>query len=132
MPLFSFIHAVPRFRFSRQGLNDVSVSVVNIDVGETDGAEPTLEFAASSTPLPVVEGTAHRPLPAGCSISSLEFNTFSGWVTNNFTGFSLVTRNSALYLEVTSLMYMVTIKLFWFRRLPSYQMKELSYFRLSL
>ena len=132
MPLFFFTHAVPRFRFSRQGLNNVSVSVVNIAVGETDGAEPTLEFAASSMPLPVVEGTAHRPLPAGCSISSLEFNSFSGWVTNNFTGFSLATHNSALYLEVTSLMYMVTIKLFWFHRLLSYQMKELSYFRLSL
>ena len=108
-----FIHAVPRFRFSRQGLKaDVSVSVVNIAVGETDGAEPTLEFAASSTPLPVVEGPAHKPLPAGCNISSLEFNTFSGWVINNFNGFSLETRNSALYLEVTSLAYMVTLNFF--------------------
>ena len=113
MPLIFFIHAVPRFRFSRQGLNaDVSVSVVNIAVGETDDAKPTLEFAASSTPLPVVEGPAHRALPAGCNISSLEFNTFSGWVANNFTGFSLATHNSALYLEVTSLTYMVMIKLF--------------------
>ena len=62
------VYAVPRFRFSRQGINDVSVSAVNIAVGETDGAGHTLEFAASTT-LPVVEGTAHTPSPAGCSIS---------------------------------------------------------------
>ena len=104
---------------------------MNIAVGESDGAKPTLEFAASSTPLPVVEGPAHRALPAGCNISSLEFNTFSGWVINNFNGFSLATRNSALYLEVTSLAYMGNFKLFWLHRSLSYQMK-MSCLRLSL
>ena len=97
------MHLVPRFRFSRSGLNDVSVSVVNIAVGTTDGAGHTLEFAASDTPLPVVEGPAHTPLPAGCSISSLEFNTYSGWAVNSFSGFSLVRRNSASFLEVASI-----------------------------
>ena len=95
------MHAVPRFRFSRQGLNDdVSVSVVNIAVSETDAAVPTLEFAASSTSLPVAEGLGNRPLPAGCSISSLEFNTHSGWEVNSFSGFSLAQRESSTYLEV--------------------------------
>ena len=98
---FSTLSAVPRFRFSRQGLHaDVSVSVVNIAVGETDAAEPTLEFQASGTPLPVADGLGNGPMPAGCSILSLEFNAFSGWVTNDFTGFSLTSRNSAVYLEV--------------------------------
>ena len=96
------VYAVPRFRFSRQGLNDVSVSVVNIAVGETDGVGHTLEFAASTTSLPVVEGTAHTPLPSGCSISSIEFNTHSGWVAHSFSGFSLAQRESATYLEVYS------------------------------
>ena len=95
------VHLVPRFRFSRSGLNDVSVSVVNIAVGTADGAGHTLEFAASTdTPLPVVEGPAHMPLPAGCSISSLEFNTYNGWAIHSFSGFSLVRRNLASYLEV--------------------------------
>ena len=103
--------AVSRFQFSRSGLSDVSVSVVNISVGTTDDNDHALEFAASpSTPLPIVERTAHRPLPAGCSISSLEFNTYSGWVMNNFTGFSLTRRNLTSYLEVAiivSSVYMV-------------------------
>ena len=98
-------------------MNDVSVSVVNIAVSTTDGVEHALEFPASpSRPLPIVEGTAHRPLPAGCSISSLEFNTHSGWVMNNFTGFSLTRRNLTSYLEVAiiaSLMYMVKFNLVW-------------------
>ena len=90
----------PRFRFSRSGLSDVSVSVVNI---AADGVGHTLEFTASpNTPLPVADGLANNPLPAGCSVSSLEFNTFSGWVVNDFNGFSLVRRDSASYLEVPS------------------------------
>ena len=100
--------SVPRFRFSRQGLNaDVSVSVVNIAVTETDAAEPTLEFAASGTPLPVAEGLGNRAISAECTTLSLEFNSFTGWVINNFTGFSLKSHDSQVYLEVASLTYMV-------------------------
>ena len=100
------VYIEPRFHFSRSGLSDVSVSIVNITVGTADGPGHTLEFAASpDTPLPVVEGPTNTPLPAGCSISSLEFNTYSGWATNNFTGFSLVRHNSTSYLEVALSMW---------------------------
>ena len=131
----TFSCAVPRFRFSRRGLrSDVSVSVVNVAVSTTDGVGHALEFTASpDTPLPVVEGPAHTPLPAGCSVSSLEFNTHSGWVMNNFSGFSLARRNSASYLEVPSncvtnnLIVMIVV-----HRSMSYQTKELSCFKVNL
>ena len=82
--------------------SDVSVSVVNIVVAadSDSGVEHALEFTASDTPLPVVEGPAHTPLPAGCSISSVEFNTYNGWAINSFSGFSLAERDSRVYLEV--------------------------------
>lgn len=96
------MHAVPRFRFSRLGLNDVSVSVVNIVLDGVDGVH-ALRFAASNSSLPVAQGLGNTPLPTGCSISSpLEFNTYSGWTVNNFTGFSLTRNNSASYLKVAS------------------------------
>ena len=102
--LYAF--AVPRFRFSRSSLPaDVSVSVVNITVDTTDGVEQyVLQFTVSpDAALPIAEGLGNSPLPAGCRVSTLEFNTLSGWVTNNFSGFSLVERNSASYLEVYSI-----------------------------
>ena len=72
-------------------------------VGADDGVGYVLEFTASpNTPLPIVEGPANTPLPTGCSISSLEFNTYSGWVTNDHSGFSIAERNSSSYLEVVS------------------------------
>lgn len=85
-------------------MSDVSVSVVNIAVDTTDGVEQyALQFTVSpNTALPIAEGLGNTPLPAGCSVSSLEFNTFNGWVTNSFSGFSLVERDSASYLEVCS------------------------------
>ena len=81
---------------------DVSVSVVNIAVDTTDSVEQyALRFMASpDTALPIAQGLGNTPLPTGCSISSLEFNTLSGWAANNFSGFTLVERNSASYLEV--------------------------------
>lgn len=81
--------------------SDVSVSVVNIAMDTTDGVDHSLEFTASpDTPLPIVEGPASTPLPAGCDLSSLEFNTYSGWALNSFNGFSLTERDSHIYLEV--------------------------------
>lgn len=82
--------------------SDVSVSVVNIvEVDTADGVQHTLEFTASpSTPLPIAEGLANTPLPTGCNISSLEFNTYSGWTINSFNGFSLAEHDSRVYLEV--------------------------------
>ena len=101
-PFHAFV--APRFRFSRRGLTDVSVSVVNIavDTLSTDGVEQyALQFTVSpDTALPIAEGLGNTPLPTGCSVSSLEFNTPSGWVINSFSGFSIVERNSASYLEV--------------------------------
>ena len=81
---------------------DVSVSVVNIAVDTTDGVDQYgLEFTASpDAALPISERLGNTPLPARCNVSSLEFNTPSGWVTNSFSGFSIVERNSASYLEV--------------------------------
>ena len=95
------IYVVPQFRFSRLGLNaDVSVSVVSIATG-VDGVTHTLEFAASSSVLPIVQGTASTPLPTGCTVSSVEFNTYTGWVVQSFNRFSLAERNSHVYLEVS-------------------------------
>ena len=101
--LYAF--AVPRFRFSRNELSDVSVSVVNITVNTTDGVEQyVLQFTVSpDAALPIAEGQGNSPLPAGCHVSTLEFNTPSGWITNRFSGFSLVERNSVSYLEVYSI-----------------------------
>ena len=83
---------------------DVSVSVVNIAVDTTGGVEQyALQFMVSpNTALPIAQGLGNTPLPTGCSISSLEFNTPSGWVANNFSGFALVEHNSTSYLEVAS------------------------------
>jgi len=94
----AFLHIVPRFRFSRQGFNDVSVSVVSI----SSGANPVLQFAVSSRPLPIRKGLGNTRLrtTSGCTISSVEFNTYTGWIAQSFNGFSLVQRNSDLYLEV--------------------------------
>ena len=80
--------------------SDVSVSVVNIVIAADSGVEHALEFTASDTPLPIVEGPAHTPLPARCGISSLEFNTYNGWAINSFSGFSLAEHDSRVYLEV--------------------------------
>ena len=92
---------VPQFRFSRLGLNaDVSVSVVSIATG-VDGVSHVLEFVASSSALPIVQGTASTPLPTGCTVSSVEFNTYTGWAVQSFNGFSLAERNSHVYLEVS-------------------------------
>ena len=91
------IYTVPQFRFSRL---DVSVSVVSIATG-VDGVSHVLEFAASSSALPIVQGTASTPLPTGCTVSSVEFNTYTGWVAQSFTGFSLAERNSHVYMEVS-------------------------------
>ncbi|XP_065910138.1 neurogenic locus notch homolog protein 1-like isoform X2 [Dysidea avara] len=94
---------VPQFRFSRLGLNsDVSVSVVSIATG-VDGVNHMLEFTASSSVLPIVQGTASTPLPTGCTVSSVEFNTYTGWIVQSFNGFSLAEHNSHVYLEVTEL-----------------------------
>ena len=85
---------------------DVSVSVVNITVGTTvDGVDQYgLQFTVSpDAALPIAEGLGNTPLPTGCRVTSLEFNTPSGWVTNSFSGFSIVERNSASYLEVYSI-----------------------------
>lgn len=91
-----------RFRFMGSG---VPVSVVNIATSE-NGVEHRLEFSASpDAPLPIVEGQANTPLPSGCSMSSLEFNTYSGWVINSFDGFSLAERDSRVYLEVYKILY---------------------------
>ena len=135
--MYAFV--VPRFRFSRLGLADVSVSVVNIAVDTTDdGVEQyALQFTVSpDTALPLAEGLANNPLPTGCSISSLELNTPSGWIMNNFSGFFLVERNSASYLEVASIykymQYFNIATIFFHCRSVSYQLKELRYFRLSL
>ena len=100
-----FSLTVPRFRFSRLGLgSDVSVSVVSIVDADDNGVGHALEFTASpDTPLPIVEGPANTPLPTGCNVSSLEFNTHSGWVTNDFNGFSIAERNSRVFLEVSHL-----------------------------
>ena len=92
--------AVPQFRFSRLGFSDVSVSVVSIATG-VDGVSHRLEFAASSSALPIVQGPASTPLPTGCTVSSVEFNTYTGWVVQSFNGFSLAERNSHVYLEVS-------------------------------
>ena len=106
-----FLFTVPRFRFSRLGLgSDVSVSVVNVAAVRTadsdsveDETESALAFPASpNTTLPIVEGPADTPLPTGCSISSLEFNTYNGWAINSFSGFSLAENDSRVYLEVYS------------------------------
>ena len=103
--LSMYLYIAPRFRFSRRGLPDVSVSVVNIAVDTTDGVEQyALQFTVSpDTALPIAQGLGNTPLPTGCSVSSLEFNTPSGWVINSFSGFSIVERNSASYLEVASI-----------------------------
>jgi len=98
--IFWFPIAVPRFRFSRLGLSDVSVSVVSITTG-VDGVSHALAFAASSSALPIVQGPASTPLPTGCTVSSVEFNTYAGWVAQSFTGFSLSERDSHVYLEVS-------------------------------
>ena len=92
---------------------DVSVSVVNIAVDTTDGVEQyAIEFMVSpDTALPIAQGTGNAPLPTGCNISSLEFNTPSGWAANNFSGFTLVERNSETYLEVRY-HYTVCIQIF--------------------
>ena len=97
-----FSYAVPRFRFSRFGLgSDVSVSVVNVAVDDSGEEENALAFPASpNAPLPIAEGLGNTPLPTGCSISSLEFNTYNGWEINSFSGFSLAERDSRVYLEV--------------------------------
>jgi len=95
-------YTVSRFRFSRAGLADVSVSVVNIAVDTTGGVEQyALQFMVSpDTALPIAQGLGNTPLPTGCSISSLEFNTPSGWAANSFSGFALVERDSNVYLQV--------------------------------
>ena len=101
-------YTVPRFRFSRSGLSDVSVSVVNVAVvPDTNGDESAaLAFPASpNAALPIAEGLGNTPLPTGCSISSLEFNTFSGWAVNTLSGFSLAERDSRVYLEVRNYGY---------------------------
>jgi len=95
-----FLFAVPRFRFSRLGLSDVSVSVVSITTGVDDFSH-ALAFSASSSVLPIVQGPASTPLPTGCTVSSVEFNTYTGWVVQSFTGFSLAERDFHVYLEVT-------------------------------
>ena len=95
-----FLSAVPQLRFSRLGLSDVSVSVVSITAG-VDGVSNVLKFAASSSALPIVQGPASTPLPTGCTVSSVEFNTYTGWVVQSFTGFSLAESNSYVYLEVS-------------------------------
>ena len=87
--------------------SDVSVSVVNVAaVGTADGDsedESALAFPASpNAALPIAEGLGNTPLPTGCSISSLEFNTYNGWAINSFSGFSLAERDSRVYLEVCS------------------------------
>lgn len=72
-----------------------------MDNGADNGVVHSLEFAASpNMPLQIAEGPANTPLPTGCSISSTEFNTHSGWTINDFSGFSLAERNSRVYLEV--------------------------------
>ena len=91
---------VPRFRFSRRGLNDVSVSIVNIATNED---QLQLQFEASVAPLPIAQGIADLPLPTGCNTSSLEFNTQVGWTVNSFSGFFIAERNSRSYLEVYEL-----------------------------
>ena len=81
--------------------SSVTVSVVNIVATDTAENEVRLEFTASpDEPLPIVEGQANTALPTGCSISSFEFNAYSGWVINSFDGFSLAERDSSVYLEV--------------------------------
>jgi len=92
----------PQFRFSRSGLSrDVSVTVVNIGTG-VDGASSELQFAISpGTPLPIAQDLGNAPLNAtGCTISSVEVNTFTGWDLLTFDGFSLVQRNPKAFLEV--------------------------------
>lgn len=101
-PMIFLPVTVARFRFMGSG---VPVSVVNIATSE-NGVEHRLEFSASpDTPLPIVEGQANTPLPSGCSMASLEFNTYSGWVINSFDGFSLAERDSRVYLEVYKILY---------------------------
>ena len=92
--------AVPTFRFSRRSLSDVSVSVVSITTS-VDGISYAIEFAASSSALPIAQGLANNPLPTGCTASSIEFNTYTGWVVQRFNGFSLAERDSSVYLEVS-------------------------------
>lgn len=69
-----------------------------------DGLRHTVEFAASSSALPIVNSPASTSLPTGCTASTVEFNTYTGWTVQNFNGFSIAERQEVggrnYYLEV--------------------------------
>ena len=76
---------------------DTGVSTVNF-TENVEGFEIT--FEATSFPLPIVQGPADYPLPAGCVVSSLAVNRATGWRTVDHGGFSLRQNGEDTFLEV--------------------------------
>ena len=74
-------------RFSRLGLSvDTGVSTIGF-VEDDQGIE--INFEATPSLLPIVQGPADDPLPSECIVSSLAVNWAAGWITVNHSGFSL-------------------------------------------
>ena len=86
-------------RFSRLGLSvDTGVSTVGF-VEDDQGVE--INFEATPSQLPIVQGPADVPLPSECIVSSLAVNRAAGWITVNHDGFSLRQNHSSTFLQVT-------------------------------
>ena len=87
-------------RFSRLGLNvDTGVSTVGF-VEDDQGVE--INFEATQSQLPIVQGPADYSLPPECVVSSLAVNRAAGWIAINHTGFDLRQNRSDTFLQVTS------------------------------
>ena len=86
-------------RFSRLTLNvDTGVSTIGFVENGDEGFE--IAFEATSFPLPIVQGPADYPLPAGCEVNSLAVNRATGWITIDHGGFNLYQNGNDTFLLV--------------------------------
>ena len=97
-------------RFTRLTLSvDTGISTVRF-AEDDQGFEIT--FEASSFPLPIVQGPADYPLPAGCVVSSLAVNRATGWRTVDHGGFSLLQNHDDTFLQVLELQFLIMCNYF--------------------
>ena len=77
---------------------DTGVSTVGFAEND-EGFE--INFEATSSSLPIVQGPADSYLPPGCTVSSLAVNRVPGWITVDNGGFNISQINNDTFLQVT-------------------------------
>ena len=78
---------------------DTGVSTIGF-VEDDQGVE--INFEATSSQLPIVQGPADFSLPSECVVNSLAVNRAAGWISIDHNGFGLRQNDSDTFLQVAS------------------------------